>query len=524
MHFIGLFIVTTATLGWAQINLIQDANFSQHSADQQMPADYSVNGDAHYRYLADSHRAVAESGVTFESGLASNSLALRHGSVSQEVTAMNTTQGRWFRFSFRGLPQDNFSVEGNNLFIQVEYLAGSKFYDGKIKRIYDLVQQQRRDLATNGDSHHGGAATWHTYQLDFMLPDPTIDRVRLSVKFDHGNASTTNQSQFFVTDFSLIHIDGPTLETVGDTTATANRPANLIPIGGRWFYKPDPQHPTVPAIFNYTNADRLIYHDNAWSAPFAGCMTSYLRAGNKTLDGTIASHDQFVPDNVTVSFDSTSMIIHTKGLPNHPTGKFPQEGFGNPNYIQEQSATYYIPLNPKENPSHKVTAQDNSNHALNMGPIGIAVNGVVFFNPFDASSMDASNFMDFCCGHPNPDGLYHYHKYPICINSPWADEGKTHSPLIGWAFDGFPIYGPYVRDGVLAKDATGTDALNDFNMHSDPDRGWHYQVTPGKFPYIIGGYWGTPDARDIGPRFRGPPPDGGMDGPPGPPPFGFGPP
>jgi hypothetical protein len=173
-----------------------------------------------------------------------------------------------------------------------------------------------------------------------------------------------------------------------------------------------------------------------------------------------------------------------------------------------------------------------------MGPIGIAVNGVVFFNPFDMGNQDASSLMDRCCGHPNQDNLYHYHKYPICINSPWADEGKEHSPLIGWAFDGFPIYGPYEKTGVMAKDVTGKEALNDFNLHWDADRGWHYHVTPGKFPYIIGGYWGTEEARDNqrphhpgggggpggpgggpGGRPNGPPGPGGPGGPPGPPPF-----
>jgi hypothetical protein len=117
--------------------------------------------------------------------------------------------------------------------------------------------------------------------------------------------------------------------------------------------------------------------------------------------------------------------------------------------------------------------------------------------------------MDYCCGHPAPDNTYHYHKYPICINSPWADEGKEHSPLLGWAFDGFPIYGPYARAGVLAKDLKGPDALNEFNLHEDTDRGPHYQVTPGTFPYIIGGYWGTPDPRDVQ---RGRRPDGGPGG------------
>jgi hypothetical protein len=145
-----------------------------------------------------------------------------------------------------------------------------------------------------------------------------------------------------------------------------------------------------------------------------------------------------------------------------------------------------------------------------MGPIGIAINGVVFFNPFDAQSTDATDLMDRCCGHPTPFGQYHYHKYPICVNSPWADEGQEHSPLIGFAFDGFPVYGPYESKDVMAKDVTGKDALNEFNMNYDDQRGWHYHVTPGKFPYIIGGYWGVEDSRDVQ---RGRP--GGMGGGPG---------
>ena len=56
------------------------------------------------------------------------------------------------------------------------------------------------------------------------------------------------------------------------------------------------------------------------------------------------------------------------------------------------------------------------------------------------------------------------------------------------AFDGFPIYGPYEAAGVMAKDST-SNPLNAFNACYDAVRGWHYHVTPGKFPYIIGGYF-----------------------------------
>ncbi|HEX4056456.1 MAG TPA: YHYH protein [Tepidisphaeraceae bacterium] len=521
----GLFLFA-GTTGAQTTNLVKNPDFEQRDASGQKPADYQIVGDAQYRYLGDPTRDVSGWGVALQSQGSS-------GSVSQTIGGIDSKAGRWFRFSFRGLPQDDFAVDDNDLSMRVEFFGdgGRTSYDAKGKSIYPIIQQARRDLTVNGDHHIGGAAVWRTYQLDFWLPFPQVDTVRLSVAFDHGAAPRPIASEFFVDDFSLVRLasDTSTTKPSSDTQPTGTP----LSLGGRWYYDAPPGETQPPAVFDYTNADRLLYHDAKWQAPFAGNMTAWLRAGDKDLNGNIVTEDQLITDNVTVSFDGTSMIIHTKGLPNHPTGKFPETAFGqggNPNYIQEHQRTYYIPVNPKVNPRHIITATDNSNHALPMGPIGIAVNGVVFFNPFDAQSLDASNIMDRCCGHPSPDNTYHYHKYPICLNSPWADEGTEHSPLIGWAFDGFPIYGPYESPGVMAKDIHGANALNGFNLHWDRYRGWHYHVTPGKFPYIIGGYWGYEDSRDSM-RGRGPgngngpngggPPDGGPPGgfPPGPPPF-----
>ena len=38
------------------------------------------------------------------------------------------------------------------------------------------------------------------------------------------------------------------------------------------------------------------------------------------------------------------------------------------------------------------------------------------------------------------------------MKSPFVDDGEGHSPLIGFALDGFPLYGPYVSKGLMAKD------------------------------------------------------------------------
>lgn len=199
------------------------------------------------------------------------------------------------------------------------------------------------------------------------------------------------------------------------------------------------------------------------------------------------SNDDGKP-NVQIAHDGRHLVIQSQGYPNHATAKFPNDK--NPNSIRVQNFTFRLPLEPVRN--REITQ-------LPMGPIGVALNGVVFFNPFERGGMNAvegygQEWLDSCCGHPEMRGVYHYHKYPSCLKSPFVDDGKQHSPVIGFAFDGFPIHGPYEGDGQMARNLSGKEKLDACNGHSDPARGYHYHVTPGKFPYIIGGYRGKVEA------------------------------
>jgi hypothetical protein len=49
----------------------------------------------------------------------------------------------------------------------------------------------------------------------------------------------------------------------------------------------------------------------------------------------------------------------------------------------------------------------------------------------------------------------------------------------------------------MAKESTGQLTLDSCNGHTDSVRGYHYHVTPGRFPYIIGGYAGVPELSNI---------------------------
>lgn len=243
-----------------------------------------------------------------------------------------------------------------------------------------------------------------------------------------------------------------------DASIADDQTKDLIALGGQWYVGPGES-----PIYYYKDADRYID------------LFSY-HAKDSNKDGI---------DNVKISHDQRFLIMESQGYPNHPTADFPNSG--NPNTIRVQKFTFRLPLVPKL--ADKITR-------LPMGPIGTALNGVVFFNPYEMEGMNAVEgysevWLDSCCGHPQQTGVYHYHKYPTCVKSPFKDDGKQHSPIIGFAFDGFPLYGPYESDGVMAKDLRKSEALDVCNGHIDKIRGYHYHVTPGRFPYILGGYAGV---------------------------------
>lgn len=138
-------------------------------------------------------------------------------------------------------------------------------------------------------------------------------------------------------------------------------------------------------------------------------------------------------------------------------------GNNNPNRLVAATATFRIPLNPIIN----ATATDTS-----LGTVGVGVNGIPIYNPFEDLNQTAATGRIFsgCCGHPQLTGAYHYHKYPTCLRllkgDVWQSEKEKcdeldalilaggHSPLIGFALDGWPIYGP-----VGWKDTNRTSKL-----------------------------------------------------------------
>jgi hypothetical protein len=125
--------------------------------------------------------------------------------------------------------------------------------------------------------------------------------------------------------------------------------------------------------------------------------------------------------------------------------------------------------------------------------------------------------------HTQPDGLYHYHGNPMALFD--SEPGEDGSPVIGFAADGFPIYGSYFKDesGAMRQavsgyvlrtgerptsatdpggaydgmyvddyeftDAGDLDACNGMTV----DGQYGYYVTDA-YPWVMGCFSGTPDA------------------------------
>lgn len=205
-------------------------------------------------------------------------------------------------------------------------------------------------------------------------------------------------------------------------------------------------------------------------------------------------------DNVTVRVEGDVVIIESDGVPPHPSPYFPQSdsryqpydspGFApNPGQISSYQATYRLPLNPQ--PASQLTQTP-------LGIMGVALDGVALFNQYavgraplthEIASFDQYN------GHPQQEGLYHYHLEPLYLTELFGDEA-----LVGFLLDGYPVYGP-MENGAEVKNSE----LDEYHGHSHPtpeypEGRYHYHVTAEE-PYINGvGYYGVTGTVSCNPR------------------------
>ena len=216
----------------------------------------------------------------------------------------------------------------------------------------------------------------------------------------------------------------------------------------------------------------------SWLQNTTGITGRHYVSGNSTpiVDATLANVQ-------TVKYSTNWVYVSTNGIPSYVTGPFLD---GNPNNAGSQNAIFKIPLSPVQN-TGTLTATTGGN-------IGIFINGVALFDYRDGVSWKNSTSAlcggpimgctgdgvwnrdavvgekgGFDCSKGHPAGTnYHHHQNPsafkldltvistICnlynADGLYSIDSTTHSPLIGFAYDGFPIYGAY---GYKNSNGTG---------------------------------------------------------------------
>jgi len=228
---------------------------------------------------------------------------------------------------------------------------------------------------------------------------------------------------------------------------------------------------------------------------------------------------------VSVTSSSTSMDVNSNGIPNHDWVSALGPG------ADEQTLTWSIPLNPTNdtNGGHTSTNCPAANGqwecAADRGQVAVATNGVPIFGPEegpggDAVALDFFYFTEdrqpidlgYCGAHSGPTGV-HYHWDAMCQY--WEPEsGQTmqdydwslidstkHSPIIGWSFDGYPIYGMYTWDDSGA--VKGMKSSYEVERTSEGgDQGyngiddWNYVSGSGDLDQCNGRYGPTPEYPD----------------------------
>jgi hypothetical protein len=182
----------------------------------------------------------------------------------------------------------------------------------------------------------------------------------------------------------------------------------------------------------------------SWKLNTTGHQAQYYNSSNVVQNLNDSS------EVLEVCYNSDTLYIRTSMLASFIMGDWP----GDPFLADGQNKKYNIPRNPNSSSTtHKTKPQSIT---------GLLVNGVPVYDDGDGKSYNTSNNkndnsgsgvwnqlawiahaaeMDAGNAHPDPNNIYHNHFNPIQLYDESAS--TVHSPIIGWSFDGFPIYGPF---------------------------------------------------------------------------------
>ncbi|MEM6785316.1 MAG: YHYH protein [Bacteroidota bacterium] len=275
------------------------------------------------------------------------------------------------------------------------------------------------------------------------------------------------------------------------------------------------------------SVDALDITDAVLTSQNANCA-SYVEAYR--ADATDLAEGRSFEGALTIETDGATCTFSSNAIPNHDfndAGSFATR-------VSTQSQVYTITATPEFAAARTTLSLDYDNAVLLNGVkvdllaagcygVGNGHHGCHDMGtPWRYDPMGTVNFgTDAHNAHTQPDGTYHYHGNPNALFD--AADGSAPSPVIGFAADGFPIFGTYFRDeaGTVRKAAssyrlkTGTrpsgpggaydgtfvddyeyvEGAGDLDACNGMVVGgvYGYFITEG-YPHVLGCFTGTPHA------------------------------
>ena len=306
------------------------------------------------------------------------------------------------------------------------------------------------DMELESIAHDETVLSW------FMEPVPTTTEETTTVSTSRPTTQSTSGAVTDTTDFTttMSTTEEQTTTTTETTTTTTTEETTALPGVG------NTQSCTGNTI-------------NFGTPPTGQCLTNLTSSRMGQMDNPSYNPDVWGPDDpewhiapqLTIYKCPTSnkRIIQSNGIPNHDIV------YWNPNAPCEQFWQVEMSLTPE------VGYQQNSATELTRMAIqAMAINGIPIYgateahNAANAVEPDENGVADakFWYGHAAQNGMWHYHSPQLGEETVSEHAENT---LIGFALDGFPLYGP-VADASILDECNGR-----FRNASDPST-YQYHV------------------------------------------------
>ncbi|MEZ5246074.1 MAG: YHYH protein [Acidimicrobiales bacterium] len=193
------------------------------------------------------------------------------------------------------------------------------------------------------------------------------------------------------------------------------------------------------------------------------------------------------------------IVVTSNGIPDYT---YIETSPGQPT---DRDHTFTIPATP--------TRADEVTDVPALGTAGVTLGGIPIFGPTEGTGGDVESLpgiLSDCGSHNGPSG-FHIHliltsSETDCLFTP--DEVAAQPQLVGYAFDGFPIYtgaDQYTSSWQLTDESLfatdtwaahsyveGSGDLDQCNGRTDDDGSYAYYTT-ATFPYILGCFAGVVD-------------------------------